>query len=109
MVHTVAVAVEYKVLDKVSGFLVVVFLHDEKRVKEIGVVLIMINDFMVGSVISLAKSGEAIAVVSVPIPKVLDIWVFFFNLSENPFLIFAILKETDSGSLRLRSRPYNSQ
>ena len=51
----------------------VVLFYDEKRVEEVSVVLIMVDDSMISCVVPLTKSAKTVDMVSVPVSKMFDV------------------------------------
>ena len=80
LVDPIAVAVEDKVLDRVAGIATGRLPHDEECVEEVGIVLFVIDDSVICGMVSLAKGGEPVAMVRVPVTQMLDVRMFLFNL-----------------------------
>jgi hypothetical protein len=100
--------VEYEMLDLIALVPSVIFLNYKERVEEICVVFFVVDGPVICVVVTPAQCCQAIAMVRVPVAQVLNLRVSFFNLSEDIFLIIAVLKKTYGGALRLRARPYHS-
>ena len=86
-----------------------IFPHDKKRVEKICVVLGVVDDPLISGVVPLAQSGQAIHMMRVPIAKMLDVRMLFFNLPEDSLLVVAILKEAGGGALRRGPRSQNTR
>jgi hypothetical protein len=68
--------------------------NDEKRVEEIGIVVAVVHGCLVGGFIAGAEGSEAINMMRMPVPEVLDFRMNLFNGSKNALLIFAVVEET---------------
>src|SRR5260370_41781878 len=85
-----------------------VLAYDKKRVKEVRIVIVMVDSPRVGRDVAVAQRLQTVYVVSMPSAKMLDAWMFFFNRAECIFLILTVLKKHDWRPAGLGAGLYNS-
>src|ERR1700683_3588958 len=103
LVHAVVVAAEEEVthvIARVAGVLA----HHKKRVKEVGVVILMVDDVVIGGDVAAAQGRKAIDMMCMPVAQVLNVRVPGFDLAEHFLLIVSVLEETRAGPTCIRTR-----
>src|ERR1700720_2530748 len=109
LIDCVVVAAEKKVLDIVAGISARILFHNQKCIKEISVVLGMVDRFEVGGLIAATQSRKSVDVVRVPIAEMLNVGMFCFQHPKHSLLMLAILEETCWRSIGIRARSQHAR
>lgn len=102
LVDRMVVATKQIVFCLVTSLMIGGLSNDQKRVEEIRIVVAVVDGCLVGGFITGAEGSEAINVMRMPVPEVLDLRMKLFNRSKNAFLIFAVLEQARRRPLCIR-------
>ena len=82
---------------------------NQKRVEEIYVVVLVVNDSMVGVPVTLTQGWVTIDMMRMPVAQMLKLRVFSFQLPKHLLLMCSVLKQTRRTARRVRSRLNDTQ
>src|ERR1700730_15186682 len=77
---------------------------DQQSIKEVSVVVLVVNHAMIGGAVSSTECRIAVHMVRVPVPQVLNIRMLFFDAPEYALLVVAVLKKSSGSASGTRSR-----